>query len=505
MRSILRGLTASLACFALVFTVGGADVGASCNILDYGADATGRQWSTPAIQKAIDACNRAGGGNVIFPRGRFRSNYLELKSNVTLQFEPESFLVAPLTYGEYAPFKSLIRANHAEHVGLRGPGVIMGQGARFWNLVPNPTTWHTASNERPSPLVQFKYCRDVTVDGITITNAPSWTLSPWGCTNVTIRNVTIRNDIYGPNTDGIDLCQCQDVVVSDCRIVTGDDAIVIKNKSEIPAENVSRNITVTRCYLTTPSYALKIGTESRVGIFENISWTDCRTYAGTVAWGMHSPLAIESVDGATIRHVRVARITCDGARSPIFIRLGNRGTGQTTSPPRPGSIQDVVIEDVSTTPNVGDREFGIQIHGVRDGTLANIILRRISMASRGGVTHRHLNVSDVADLTVPEKEERYPSVDMFGWIPAHGIYCRHVQGLTLENIDLQLAATDVRPALVLDDVRDVTVRQLQVVHPGIEMRSGASLHRIVNSPGVQLSPRAKTAAAKPGWVLSNAE
>jgi hypothetical protein len=502
MRICFRFSAATL--FAIALAVARAHA-ASFGILDYGADASGRNRSTHAIQAAIDECNRAGGGEVLVPAGRFRTSALVLKSGVTMQFAVGSVLDAPTTYAEYTPFKSLIRATNAERVALRGPVVILGHGELFWDVVPNPTTWFKGRTERPSPLVQFKNCNDVTVDGITITNAPSWSISPWSSTNVTIRNVTILNDIYGPNTDGIDLCQCQKTVVSDCRIVTGDDAIVIKNKSDIASENVSRDIVVSRCDVTTPSYALKIGTESRVGIFENIVWQDCRTRAGKLAWGMHSPIAIESVDGAAIRNVRVSRIACEGARTPVFIRLGNRGAGQATSPPNAGSISDVLIEDIATTPVTGDREFCIQIHGLADAPVANVVLRNIRVASRGGVSLQHLKVGDVTELVVPEKEDRYPSVEMFGWLPAHGIFCRHARGVTFENIELRLDAADVRHAVVLDDTSNITLRSVRVLHPGIENCPAETLHRVTRSPGVRLNPRPAVIGTTPGWVLSTAE
>lgn len=56
---------------ALLFTVSTVSTthaAAPFNILSYGADVTGRNWSTTAVQKAIDACTAAGGGTVVFPR-----------------------------------------------------------------------------------------------------------------------------------------------------------------------------------------------------------------------------------------------------------------------------------------------------------------------------------------------------------------------------------------------------------------------------------------------------
>lgn len=46
---------------------------------------------------------------------------------------------------------------------------------------------------------------------------------------------------------------------------------------------------------------------------------------------------------------------------------------------------------------------------------------------------------------------------MFGELPAHGLYARHVEGLTLRNVQLHWENEDVRPAAVFDDVWGMTL------------------------------------------------
>ena len=52
---------------------------------------------------------------------------------------------------------------------------------------------------------------------------------------------------------------------------------------------------------------------------------------------------------------------------------------------------------------------------------------------------------------------------MFGRLPAYGLYCRHVDGLKLTNVQLQLAGADRRHAVVLEDVTDATLDGLDAV------------------------------------------
>ena len=498
-RHWLRALTLGAVLLVGAPTARGA---ATFNVLAFGADITGRTWSTTAIQQAIDACTRDGGGTVFFPPGRYRVAPVSLQHNVTLQFAKECFIDAPRLYDEYVPFRVLIRALGVTNVALRGPVVITGQGSNYWTVVPNPVTWYAASDARPVPLVQFSNCSDVVVDGITIVNAPSWSLASSSSTNVTIRNVTIHNDFFGPNSDGIDLCQSKNVLVTGCRVATGDDAIVIKNLAHTTPENVTRNIVVTNCDLISRRYGLKVGTESRVGIVEDILFTDCRCRAYHPDFGQHAGVALESVDGGILRNVRVRRLQTEGALSPIFIRLGNRGSGQNRSSPIPGRLEDILIEDLTAFVPTIQREYPIQIHGLPTATVSNIVLRNIRVQSRGGVTFADLGVTNVAQLVVPEIANDYPRVDMFGWLPAFGVYCRHARALTLENLELLALTPDVRPALTGNDVRGLVLSNVVASYPGIETRTPASLCFVTNSPALTLTVQTNLTNPPGGFILS---
>lgn len=42
---------------------------------------------------------------------------------------------------------------------------------------------------------------------------------------------------------------------------------------------------------------------------------------------------------------------------------------------------------------------------------------------------------------------------MGGPLPAHGLYARHVRGLTLHDVEFKTQVPDARPAVAYDDVR----------------------------------------------------
>jgi hypothetical protein len=88
---------------------------------------------------------------------------------------------------------------------------------------------------------------------------------------------------------------------------------------------------------------------------------------------------------------------------------------------------------------------GIPGHAVQRVTLAGV---QLNMA--GGQ-------QEAVALDVPEHEAKYPEATMFGTLPSYGVYARHVDGLLLAGLQTRWEAPDVRPNLIFDDVRDLTL------------------------------------------------
>lgn len=79
-------------------------------------------------------------------------------------------------------------------------GTINGQGQTWWKKYRQKRLNHTRG-----PLVQIMWSSDIVISNITLLDSPFWTLHPYDCKNVTIKNVTILAPIFkAPNTDGID-------------------------------------------------------------------------------------------------------------------------------------------------------------------------------------------------------------------------------------------------------------------------------------------------------------
>ena len=68
-------------------------------------------------------------------------------------------------------------------------------------------------------------------------------------------------------------------------------------------------------------------------------------------------------------------------------------------------------------------------------------------------------------VTVSELEAKYPEADMFGVLPAYALYCRHAKDVTIRNFGATLEAPDVRPAVLMDDVKGLDFNAVNAASP----------------------------------------
>jgi len=112
----------------------------------------------------------------------------------------------------------------------------------------------------------------------------------------------------------------------------------------------------------------------------------------------------------------------------------------------PGTVRNVSIQNVNArNATVTSSITGIPGHAVQRVTLSGV---QLNMAGAQ---------QEAPTLDVPEHEAKYPEATMFGALPAFGLYARHVEGLVLSGLQTRWEAPDVRPSLIFDDVRDLTL------------------------------------------------
>ena len=439
------------------------------DVKEYGAVGDGHAIDTPAVNKAIEAAAAGGGGTVYFPAGTYACFSIRLKSNIALYLDQGATILAatpgeqggydeaePNPWGDEHKYQdyghshwrdSLIWGENLENVSILGPGLIHGKGLRRWD---------SDRKGVGNKAVALRLCRNVIIRDVTFLTGGHFCILPTGVDNFTIDNVKIDT-----NRDGINIDCCRNVRISNCSINSpNDDAIVLKSSYALGFARATENVTITNCQVTgynegsfldgtfqrTQQRApdrdgvtgrIKFGTESNGG-FKNIAISNC-------VFDRCRGLALETVDGGLLEDVSITNITMrDIVNSPIFLRLGSRmrgPEGTLVGKLRRVNISNIVVYDA-------DPEYSSIISGIPGHDVEDVRLSNIRIYCRGGGT------KDDAAISPPEQENAYPEPSMFGRTPAYGFFVRHVRGLQMDNVQVSFMNEDLRPAFVLEDVKD---------------------------------------------------
>ncbi len=444
------------------------------NVRDFGATGNGETIDSPAINKAIEAAVKAGGGTVLLPAGTYASYSIHMQNNITLQLDAGAVLKAafptqtegfdsiePNAYSQYQDFghshwkNSLIWGIGLENITICGQGMIDGQGlTREESHIPG------VGNK----AISLKLCRNVVLKDVKMERCGHFALLATGVDNMTIDNLLIDT-----NRDGLDVDACRNVRISNCTVNSPyDDAIVLKATYALGFFRNTENVTIANCYVSGydlgsvmkgtyqhfqnqapdqsfPVGRIKLGTESSGG-FNNITITNC-------VFEHCRGLALETVDGGDLENVTVSNIVMtDINSSPIFLRLGARMRSPKGTPI--GQLHRVSIDNVRVYN--ADSHYVCLFSGLPEHPLEDIKLSNISIYYKGGGT------KEQAALIVPEKETAYPEPTMFGELPAAAFYIRHAGNLQINNIDVYYKQSDERPSIVLDDVQGVSFDNLNI-------------------------------------------
>lgn len=412
------------------------------NIADFGAVGDGKTLCTAAIQAAIDACAKAGGGKVIVPPGRYITAPLFLRSNMEVEVLAGAVLAGETDFSLYPTiqgrwegvnrtvFASLFTGEDLENISITGAGTLDGQGPAWWDAHRQTMamrrqaglTDREPENPAGSPLkwprprmINLYRCRNVRISGLTIQNSPSWNVHPVLCDLVWIERLRILGPGDSPNTDGIDPDSCRNVIISDCYISTGDDCIVIKSGYRYQPGNPyppSEDIVITNCVFGEGHGGVVIGSETAGGV-RRVLASNC------VCDGTRRGLYFKTARGRgnVVENIRavnfVMRNILDTA---VFVSMfydnSERGKTAPVNEFTP-TLRDIYCSNIT----VQDAKRAVVIEGLPERPVESLSLSDIRILSAGS-----------------------------------GVQCSEVNGMTFENIVSNPAAG---PPFEISRVRDL--------------------------------------------------
>ena len=292
------------------------------SIADFGAKE--EAMATDAFAAAMTACEKAGGGRVVVPKGKWLTGAVHLRSNcnlhlaegATVEFsdDPKDCLPAVRSSWEglecinYSP---LVYAYCCTNVAVTGKGVLAPKMDRWaaqmkreqktwtspdkdprydiqaargilykWGSEDYPVEKRDMTKAHPAvmrpQLIQFNRCKGALVEDVRIQDCPFWTIHLFLSEDVVVRGVD--SFARGFNNDGIDIEMTRNVLVENCRFDQGDDGIVLKagrNRDAWRLNHPTENVIVRNCDLAFSHSLLGIGSELSGGI-RNVWMHHCK-------------------------------------------------------------------------------------------------------------------------------------------------------------------------------------------------------------------------------------
>ena len=408
-----------------IFTLVSAHLFAiSLNIQSFGATNDGKTLHTKAIQMAIDSCARVGGGEVLIPAGGvYLTGTIFLKSNVFLRLESGATLQGSPRMTDYDKnFPHLIFAEKAGNTGILGNGVIDGNGAAFWDENFEP-------KERPRPWLKFLHCSKLKFENIQLLNSPAHVLVLDHCNEVTVNDIRIVNHMQSPNTDGIDVTDSRNVLITNCYIETGDDAICLKSH-----DVMIENVIATNNIISSDDAAIKFGTGGAVGV------RYC-TFSNNVIRNTRYGIALFQMDGGRYEHCQFTNMIIETASRhkteyPIFVDIDKRLENGAL-----GNIQNIQFSNIQII-----SRGNCLIAGQEKAVLQNISFDNITFIAKE-------NPADLSAIRKPRGNKRlgyYADMQDFASMNAWFTF-GNIKGLSLRNVQVN-DNNESRPAFYFERV-----------------------------------------------------
>lgn len=417
------------------------------NIKNYGAKGNGKTLNTEAINRAVQDCADKGGGTVLVPKGVFVTGTIVLKSNVHLYLEKGAELRATTVLSHYTDYKptkdmhkygmayfpnwtrGLIVATKQQNISVTGLGLINGMHVEDPNGEEGKRGPHT---------IVFGECSDFEISGITIDKASNYAFVGYECKNATFHNITITE-----GWDGIHIRGGENVIIHDCKMYTGDDAI---------AGGFWNGVSISNCYLNTACNGIRV-------IFpaSNLEIGNC-TFQGPGLYPQRS--------------------TFDGKRRNMLAAIIIQPGGWDYSP---GPSDNIYIHDITIDQMNGAVNFFLN----RDNSASNVLVERVKATNivLAGLSAESWNGGMFNKVTFSDIDVQFKGSENQEWankvlsetsiesrsMPYWGFYGKNIGELTLKNVNLSYTDKEIRPAVGLENVAQTTLENVttQAV-PGVD-------------------------------------
>lgn len=390
-----------------------ADGGKVFNVRELGAKGDGATFDTAAIQKALDACGKAGGGTVLLPAGTYYSQPLTLQTKTTLLIEKGATLLASTNPADFmkvpgdwtkarsgSDFVPFLTGKDLVDVTIAGSGTIEGSGSVWWEAAEEARR-KVSGYTLPRPnLIVLTRVNNLVVRDVTIQNAPKFHLVPTECDDVLITNVTIFAPERAPNTDAIDPSVSRRVTITKCLIDVGDDNVAVKSGKRMDGREFAvEDMTVTDCTFK-HGHGMSIGSET-VGGVKNVLVRNC-TFENT-----DNGIRIKSdrTRGGTVENLVCEDITMKKVAGAITItsyypKIPATDTAQPVTATTP-KYRNITIRNLTAT---SSKDAGF-IVGLPESQIENVLLENVKIdAERAGLEIRNAKGVQLKNVKVTAKK-----------------------------------------------------------------------------------------------------
>ena len=204
-------------------------------------------------------------------------------------------------------------------------------------------------------LIAIRNSSDVEVNGVTLRGSSHWTIVPNHSRNVTIRNVKLCNSRV-QNDDGINPCNSQDVLITDCFIRSDDDCVALKGLDVRGTNHNVERITVENSTLWCDRARIfLLGHESRAEFMRGVTLRNLDIIHFTMTAFLLEPGEDMRLEDITAENIRIHG---EGQRELIRLRPV---VNQYMRKKVPGFIQSVQFRNVTVEGKPG--EYLVQIQG----------------------------------------------------------------------------------------------------------------------------------------------